>query len=292
MSKPEMSFLDAHKDADFFREAVNFTAAETSFSPRLIEKDYFNTVLLKYLSGDGILVFKGGTCLAKVHSGFYRMSEDLDFAISMPFNASRAQRSKNVAGFKQHFAALSRQEPYFSIVQSLTGANNSTQYTGVIGYSSLLSRQKETINVDVGLREPVLTPVKSRPARTILIDPVSGKSMVTPIGVRCLSAIESFAEKFRAALCRREAAIRDFYDIDYAIRMKIIHPLDSAFIGMVRRKLAVPDIEPIDVSSNRLLMLRQQLETQLKPVLRDREYAEFDLVRVFETVTEVAAKVA
>ena len=97
MSKPEPSFPDFHKDPDFFREAVNFTAAETSFSPRLIKKDYFNTVLLKYLAVDGILVFKGGTCLAKVHSGFYRLSEDLDFAISMPLNASRAQRSKKVA---------------------------------------------------------------------------------------------------------------------------------------------------------------------------------------------------
>ena len=64
-----------HEDADRFREAVRFTAAETRFLPRLIEKDYFCTLLLGYLSAaDCSLVFKGGTCLAKVHAGFYRLS--------------------------------------------------------------------------------------------------------------------------------------------------------------------------------------------------------------------------
>lgn len=33
-----------------FREAIDFTAAETGFSPRLIEKDYYCSVLLKDLA--------------------------------------------------------------------------------------------------------------------------------------------------------------------------------------------------------------------------------------------------
>jgi len=67
-----------------FREAIRFTSAETAFSTRLIEKDYFCTLMLSYFSTSAEMVFKGGTCLAKVHAGFYRLSEDLDFAISMP----------------------------------------------------------------------------------------------------------------------------------------------------------------------------------------------------------------
>ncbi|HNS31640.1 MAG TPA: nucleotidyl transferase AbiEii/AbiGii toxin family protein [bacterium] len=291
MSKPEQSFTNFHEDPDFFREAVNFTAAETYFSPRLIEKDYFSTLLLQYLSIEDTLVFKGGTCLAKVHAGFYRLSEDLDFAISMSLNASRAERSKQAAGLKQHIAALPQQVPIFSIVQRLTGANNSMQYIGVIGYTSLLSRQRETINVELGLREPILMPVSRNPAQTLLLDPVSGKSLVVPVTVSSLSEIESFAEKYRAALCRREVAIRDFYDIDYAVRKQHIHPQDARFISLIQQKLSVPGNEPVDVSSNRLGILRQQLESQLKPVLRDSDYAEFDLVRAFEIVTEMAAKV-
>ena len=77
-----------------FLEALNFTAAHTGFSAQLIEKDYFCTVLLQYLATTGVLVFKGGTCLAKVHTGFYRLSEDLDFTIPLPVDANRKQRVK------------------------------------------------------------------------------------------------------------------------------------------------------------------------------------------------------
>ena len=42
--------------------------------------------------------------------------------------------------------------------------------------------------------------------------------MVAPISVRSIDKIEALAEKFRAALSRREPAIRDFFDIDYAVR--------------------------------------------------------------------------
>lgn len=84
MNKPEPIAIRTHEDRDWFLEAVNFTAATTGFSPRLIEKDYFCTVLLQHLATAGVLVFKGGTCLAKVHGEFYRLSEDLDFVIPMP----------------------------------------------------------------------------------------------------------------------------------------------------------------------------------------------------------------
>jgi len=291
MGKLDPFFTSVHEDPEFFREAVNFTAAETSFSPRLIEKDYFCTVLLRYLATDDALVFKGGTCLAKVHVGFYRLSEDLDFAIPMAVDASRSERSKQAAGLKQLLTALPRHVPIFSIVRSLTGANNSTQYISVIGYNSLLDRREEAICVDLGLREPVLTPVIKTPAQTLLLDPVSGKPLVMPVTVGSLSAIESFAEKYRAALSRRDAAIRDFYDIDYSIRKQRIRPQDAGFISLVRQKLAVPGNEPVDISSERLAVLQQQLASQLRPVLRDSDFAEFDLTRAFETVAEMAAKV-
>ena len=66
-----------HEDVALFGEALRFTAAETGFISRLIEKDYFCTLVLRYLcEADVTLIFKGGTCLAKVHAGFYRLSEE------------------------------------------------------------------------------------------------------------------------------------------------------------------------------------------------------------------------
>ena len=65
MNKAEPPAIRAHEDTALFRDAVQFTAAESGFVPRLIEKDYFCTVLLDYLSmaAGAELVFKGGTCL-------------------------------------------------------------------------------------------------------------------------------------------------------------------------------------------------------------------------------------
>jgi predicted nucleotidyltransferase component of viral defense system len=292
MNRTESAGICLHEDPILFREAVNFTAAETAFAPRLIEKDYFCTVLLEYFAKmSDALVFKGGTCLAKVHAEFYRLSEDLDFVIPMPTDAMRVDRSTKAAGLKNVVALLTRHLSIFRVVQSLTGANKSTQYIAVVGYASLLSRQEETIKIEVGLREPLLTDVFSGSVRTILLDPVTGQPLLRPSAMRCISKIEAFAEKFRAALSRREVAIRDFYDIDYAVRRLGIKPQDTELIGLIRQKLAVPGNEPVDVSVNRLTTLQQQLEPQLKPVLRARDFAEFNLERAFRTVSEMATKV-
>src|ERR1035441_10202497 len=114
MSEPESQIVLLLKDPDYFRAAVTFTAQRTAFTPRLVEKDYLCTVLLEYLAATGSqLVFKGGTCLSKVHAGFYRLSEDLDFVIPMPTDASRSARSAQMSGVKKAIHSLERQIPIF-----------------------------------------------------------------------------------------------------------------------------------------------------------------------------------
>lgn len=293
MSKREPPAVRLHEDSDLFRESVNFTAAQTAFAARLIEKDYFCTALLANLTrtaGDD-LVFKGGTCLAKVHAEMYRLSEDLDFTIPIPMEASRTERSKRIGGVRRALAGLPKSLPNFGIVEPLKGANNSSQYIAVVGYSSLLSREKETIKIEISLREPLLVPTAIGSARTLLLDPVSGKSHVPLVPVCCIAKSEAVAEKFRAALSRRVAAIRDFYDIDHAVRKSGIRPEAIDLVNQVRKKLAVPGNEPVDVSAQRLEELRKQIEPQLKPVLREQDLAEFDLDRAFEVVAEMAKAV-
>lgn len=282
--------IELHKDRELFREVVNFTASETGFLPRLIEKDYFCTLALQYLSAFGnTLVFKGGTCLAKVHAGFYRLSEDLDFVISTPFSVTRAERSRRVRWLKEALSSIGEQPLDFRLITPLTGANDSTQYNAVIGYSSLLGRQEETIRIETGLREPLLTPTIVGMARTLLLNPISGVSFVPQVSLSTISYMEAIAEKFRAALSRREVAIRDFYDIDYAVNRLGFDPLSTELIALLRQKLAVPDNEPVDISAGRMVALRLQLESQLKPVLRTRDFAGFDLNRAIATVGAVSS---
>jgi predicted nucleotidyltransferase component of viral defense system len=283
MSKVEPFAINAHEDAALFREAVQFTAAETGFVPRLIEKDYFCTVLLAYLSraaGEG-LVFKGGTCLTKVHSELYRLSEDLDYTIAVPVDAPRSDRSKRAKVVKAALDRLAAQVPMFQVIDPWRGANGSKQYLATLGYDSVLARQQETIKIEVSLREPLLATEFDGPAQTILRNPVTNKPMLEPVRVRSIDKGEALAEKFRAALSRREPAIRDFFDIDYAVRKGGLRPDDVEFIDQVGQKLAIPGNDPVDVGETRLSALRRQVEPQLRPVLRDREFEEFDLDRAF-----------
>ncbi len=282
-----------HEDHDLFLAAVNFTAVETAFAPRLIERDYFCTLLLDYLAATSdTLVFKGGTCLAKVHAVFYRLSEDLDFAVPMASTARREERSAHAAPIRDALRALPARRPVFRTLEPLTGADSSRQYLAAIGYDSVLTRQEDVIRIEIALREPMLTPMITGAARTILLDPISGGSILGPTMLKCISKIEAYAEKFRAALTRREAAIRDFYDIDYATRTLEVDIASDELLLLVRQKLEVPGTDPVDTSAARVEALRRQVEAQLKPVLRERDLAEFDLGRAFRTVQAMARRVA
>lgn len=290
MARTEPPAIRFHESPDLFRAATQFTAAETHFAARLIEKDYFCSVLVEYLAAEGSLVFKGGTCLAKVYAGFYRLSEDLDFVIPTAVDASRAERRRRAAPVKDAVAALPQTLSGFRLVEPMTGANVSTQYVAAVTYASLLTGEEETIKIEVGLREPLLIAPEPMPVGTLLLDPVSNTPQVSLITVPCIARLEAFAEKFRAALSRRDVAIRDFFDIDHAIRNRRLQADDEELIRLVRSKLDIPGNEPVDVGPERLTRLQQQLEPQLKPVLREKDFREFELVRAFGAVTEMAKR--
>lgn len=284
----------AHRDTVLFREAIGFTAAQTGFSPRLIEKDYFCTVLLAHLASamGPALVFKGGTCLAKIHAEFYRMSEDLDFVIPVKTTCSRSVRRRQAAGLKKHLSAVSKEEASLRIAAPLRGANQSRQYIGTVSYDSLVQNGEDTIKIEVGLREPLITgPVKGA-ARTALLDPISGETLVPTVSLHCMSKDEAFAEKIRAALTRREVAIRDFFDIDFGVRRLGLRPTDPRMVKLIRKKIAIPGNDPIDVSEPRLSSLKGQLTTRLRPVLRQSDFDEFDLDRATSTVRRVAKAIS
>jgi predicted nucleotidyltransferase component of viral defense system len=281
--------LKYHEDIDLFREALTFTESQTGFSSRLIEKDYYCSIILHDLapafqSGIG---FKGGTCLSKVHTDFYRLSEDLDFVISTEINAPRADRRTKIVPLREHLAGLSERLPCFHAAEPLQSFHLSKQHVGRYAYRSLVTGQDEFIKVEIGLREPLLDPMESRPARTMLLDPFRNEPAIAPISVHVLSVRETYAEKVRAALTRREPAIRDFYDIDYAVRTRKLEPTDDRLLDLIRRKLAVPGNNPLDISEGKVRLLSRQLESQLKPVLQAQDYANFDLERAFGIVARL-----
>jgi len=284
--------LNVHEDPDLFAEAINFTSATTGFTARLIEKDYFASLLLRHLcSGSTDLVFKGGTCLSKVYWGFSRLSEDLDFSVPVPLDATRGQRRAAAAPMKQAVNTIPDALGVFRVEEALRGFNVSTQYVSVLSYASHIVEEAEKIKLEIGFREPILLDAVALEARTLLLDPVNGEAMVPAFAVQAIAKMEAYAEKARAALARREPAVRDFYDFDYAVQAEGFHPEAADFVALVQQKLAMPGNEGIDVSDTRREQLTRQLETELRPVLRPPDFESFEFDRAFAGVVALADRV-
>ena len=150
----------------------------------------------------------------------------------------------------------------------------------------------DAIKVEVGLREPIFTSAIVGAAKTLLLNPIDDQPLLGPVGVNCLSRLETYAEKFRAALSRRDAAIRDFYDLDHAVRLLGLKADEVALIELVRKKLGVPGNDAVNVSAARLITLRGQVEAELRPVLRAEDFGKFDLDRAFAVVAAMAGRVS
>jgi predicted nucleotidyltransferase component of viral defense system len=158
---------------------------------------------------------------------------------------------------------------------------------GQISYTSVVTGEDESIKVEISLRETILLPTEVLPARTILLDPSSQGSAFPPVVVRVLSLREAYAEKIRAALTRREPAIRDFFDIDSAVRRGLIDYRSRDILDLVVEKLSVFGNEPVDTSEAKVRALEGQIETLLRPVLRPQDFDAFELPRVVRLLEEV-----
>ena len=290
MTVSEPPPIRLHEDLDLFGESVDYTAATTGFIARLVEKDYFCSVVLEQLASISNLVFRGGTCLAKVHAEFYRLSEDLDFVVPTLVDQRRRERSRHAAAAKRAVESLG-EVVGLSVVRALSGSNESSQYVGEIGYNSVLGSRDETIKIEIRLREPLCEGAIEGGLRTLMLDPISGSTRIPKFLFASLSWREAMAEKVRAALCRREVAIRDFFDLDHAVFRQGLDLHDPDFISLVERKLAVPGNDPVNVAGKRLAALQLQLESELKPVLRPGDFEEFDLERAIDIATTMAAAV-
>jgi predicted nucleotidyltransferase component of viral defense system len=279
--------ISVHEDQALFREAVLFTAGQTGLNATLIEKDYFCTVLLQYLydQPDGPLIFRGGTCIGKVYADFYRLSEDLDFMIASPPEASISVRRKRMAPVKEWVGKISGKLSILTFPEDFTGHNGSRQYIAYVTYPSIfLTEEAARIKIEVGLREMPLIPSVQMKARTLLINPFTRKALVPDIDLTALPMKEAIAEKLRAALTRLEPAIRDFFDIDYLASRNKLDYNDRHLFQLLAEKLKVPGNPPVDLSPARKEKLKTQINTELKPVLRSSDFESFDLDRAFDIV--------
>ena len=135
-----------HSDKDEFLKVLERTSAQTGFPLRLLEKDYYITIVLSKineLSKD--LVFKGGTCLSKIYYSYYRLSEDMDFTLNLPGNATRTMRSNAMKPIKESIKSFLKE--FGMDIEGLdkAGHRESTQYIFYLDYDSVVLSKKESI---------------------------------------------------------------------------------------------------------------------------------------------------
>jgi len=277
-----------HLNKEYFKKALIYTSSQTGMRQELIEKDYYCSLILAYLfkGTKTKLVFKGGTCISKVYANFYRMSEDLDFSISTPISATRQQRSNLIQPIKQEFENLINHFNCFSWQSKLMGNNESKQYIGTIQYNSAVSfkNRKGTIKIEISLRETLLQNTSMKPAKTLLWDPFRNEVVLALYQVKVLTIEEVYAEKFRAAICRILPAIRDFYDIHYAVNNLSIDWKSDDFMNLLHSKLSIPSNRIIKMDTERKRQLILQIDAELKPVLRQQDFMKFDFEKTFNFV--------
>lgn len=265
-----------HQNPSLFRTNIQQASAETGFVARLIEKDYYCSLILRELYSDvrHPLIFKGGTLLNKVYAGFYRLSEDLDFSISTPPDSTRGQRSKLVKPIKELINNI--QGPGLTLKAPLEGSNNSSQYNAKFQYQSCLSEILEVISFEIGIREEILQTPVVRQANTLISDRFSKTALIEPIQVTALTLGEAYAEKLRAALTRKTPAIRDVFDIYHACQNNVFQFDGSEFQQLVVRKIAAVEKLVVDLSLSRKQLFETQLQSELEPVLRPQDFNQFD----------------
>jgi len=290
----EAGFPYPHNTApDIFREALSYSEAVTGFTSSLIEKDYYCSLILQYFfEGDTPLVFKGGTCLSKVYADFYRLSEDLDLVIPVAVDMPRNKRRSEMESIKGMLSRVSAVIPGVAVSKEFRGHNESRQYIGRIEYPSAVMDKQEQIKIEIGIREPILRPSVTVETRTIAVNPFRARPLLPTFAVHAMEMMEAYAEKVRAALTRKEPAIRDLFDLFHAVYKMNLDLNDHDFLIMVRRKLDVPGNTPIDISLKHKEKLGRQLEGQLRPVLRPADFDRFNMDGAFEVLARVADKLA
>jgi predicted nucleotidyltransferase component of viral defense system/DNA-directed RNA polymerase subunit RPC12/RpoP len=226
------------------RRDIMDRAGELSLRPDVVEKDYVLGWLLAGIAQHEQIgeswVFKGGTCLKKVHFETYRFSEDLDFTLTKgaQLNADYLLRVFGEVAewiYSETGIEIPREQIRFECYENKRGgmsAEGRIYYRGPLQPRGSLPRIKLDLTTDEVL---VLEPATQRISHAYPDEPPRG------IWVRCYPFAEVFAEKVRALGERGRP--RDLYDVINLFRREEARGLLGSIRETLEAKCAFKGIE-------------------------------------------------
>ncbi|MCK5612561.1 nucleotidyl transferase AbiEii/AbiGii toxin family protein [Candidatus Pacearchaeota archaeon] len=288
-----------HENKEEFLNILERASAQTGFPLRLLEKDYYLTLVLansRELSDS--LIFKGGTCLNKIYFSYYRLSEDLDFTLMLPKGEiTRSIRRKQIQPIKNNLKSFVQKLGMSIADIDRAGRNESTQYIYYLQYPSIILDKNESIKVEVSLRFNPVRKTEEHIVHHKFVHPFTGKPLFDAGKVLCLSLKELVAEKLRAASGRRIIASRDFYDIGHLLKEGFDF-MDSSFlkIFLVKAKEDNASTKLKDYQHNlgrtdeEIADMKFRLEDELLPVLSSEEKKAFDIDKILKQINRNFSK--
>ncbi len=223
---------------DFF-EKLNTLAKPRR--PDIIEKDYYLHRILNQMAQDDYLlknlVFKGGTCLVKAYTGYYRFSEDIDFTWQdtsiwkdRPKNQVVRRCSSEITKLISKFNGISK-----TLGMKFTDNKADTAHIHIssggrmviffIDYRSEILNLPSKIKIEINFVDKTLYPFQSKKLNSYVndLDSEEIKFLYTKmweeytksIKILCYDPREIFLEKCRASITRKAYKLRDVIDIYY-----------------------------------------------------------------------------
>ncbi|MFA5500676.1 MAG: nucleotidyl transferase AbiEii/AbiGii toxin family protein [Candidatus Omnitrophota bacterium] len=279
-------------DRDKLEKIIPFIAEKFNFRFDTIEKDYYLTLILNSVEShlSDKIVFKGGTLLNKIHLNYHRLSEDIDFTYFNPEGLeTRSRRSRAITLIREKMPELLKLLELKSKKPEGEGFNNSTQYVFNISYPSFISGKDESIKLEISLRQMPI----DKPVHNVIThfykDPFTGEDLIPRNKILSLSFNEAVAEKLKAAITRKDVAIRDYYDLWFISEAKFDFK-DRHFLSVFRKKLKEEKYRAnythnFGLDQKSIELLHRQIATELIPVIRAGE--EFDLDAVFDRFNKI-----
>ena len=128
-----------HEDKKQFSHIINRVSYQTGRMGKMIEKDYYVTMILRLLSSEmPFVVFKGGTSLSKCYKIISRFSEDIDVTVDQ--NLSQGQKKKLKYGIVDAIQQMGLE------ILNLNETRSRRDYNHyIVAYESVLPKLNETV---------------------------------------------------------------------------------------------------------------------------------------------------
>ena len=271
-----MEFL--HKNSELFLQAINIVSQEKNILPEIIEKDYYVTLILKFLSEKiPFIVFKGGTSLSKCHNIIKRFSEDIDIAIDTEISKSQKKNIKQSIIEVANFLELE-----ITNIDETRSRNNYNKY--IFAYKSVLESENTFLKSGVILETSYITisfPTEKKEVSSFIGNMMKTESpdFIETFGLsdftmktQCIE--RTFIDKV-FALCdyylqnKISSHSRHIYDI-YKILPKI--NFDENFYKLIFDVREVRKISPICISSDEKYKITDLLKEIINKDIYKKDY--------------------